>query len=158
MVFIILVGAALFSLVFRGYGGDEIVAHFLTNIEGGVVVSIIITMTAIFILGFFLEVFEIIYVVVPIIGPAILMMGVDPLWLGIMIAINLQTSFLTPPFGFALFYLRGAPLCKNNTNLLWSYTICDNSVANAIYIMAFPRIGYLSTQSNLQLVFLGIFL
>ena len=107
MVFIILVGAALFSLVFRGFGGDEIVAHFLTNIEGGVVVSIIITMLAIFILGFFLEVFEIIYVVVPIIGPAILMMGVDPLWFAIMIAVNLQTSFLTPPFGFSLFYLRG---------------------------------------------------
>ena len=107
MVFIILVGAALFSLVFRGYGGDEIVAHFLTNLSGGVIVSIIITMLAIFLLGFFLEVFEIIYVVVPIIGPAILMMGVDPLWFAIMIAINLQTSFLTPPFGFALFYLRG---------------------------------------------------
>ena len=107
MVFIILVGAALFSLVFRGYVGDEIVAHFLTNLSGGVVTSIIITMIAIFLLGFFLEVFEIIYVVVPIIGPAILMMGVDPLWVGIMIAINLQTSFLTPPFGFALFYLRG---------------------------------------------------
>ncbi len=107
MVFIILVGAALFSLVFRGYGGDEIVANFLTNIKGGVVTSIIVTMIAIFILGFFLEVFEIIYVVVPIIGPAILMMGVDPLWFAIMIAINLQTSFLTPPFGFALFYLRG---------------------------------------------------
>ena len=107
MVFIILVGAALFSLVFRGYGGDEIVAHFLTNITGGVVASVIITMVAIFILGFFLEVFEIIYVVVPIIGPAILMMGVDPLWFGIMIAVNLQTSFLTPPFGFSLFYLRG---------------------------------------------------
>ncbi len=107
MVFIILVGAALFSLVFRGYGGDEIVAHFLTNITGGIAVSIIITMLAIFLLGFFLEVFEIIYVVVPIIGPAILMMGVDPLWLAIMIAVNLQTSFLTPPFGFALFYLRG---------------------------------------------------
>ncbi len=107
MVFIILIGAALFSLVFRGYGGDEIVAHFLTNLSGGVVTSIIITMVAIFLLGFFLEVFEIIYVVVPIIGPAILMMGVDPLWFAIMIAINLQTSFLTPPFGFALFYLRG---------------------------------------------------
>jgi len=107
MVFIILVGAALFSLVFRGYGGDEIVAHFLTNLSGGVITSIIITMIAIFLLGFFLEVFEIIYVVVPIIGPAILMMGVDPLWFAIMIAINLQTSFLTPPFGFALFYLRG---------------------------------------------------
>ena len=120
MVFIILVGAALFSLVFRGYGGDEIVAHFLTNIEGGVVISIIITMTAIFILGFFLEVFEIIYVVVPIIGPAILMMGVDPLWFGIMIAINLQTSFLTPPFGFALFYLRGvAPPSVKTTQIYY---------------------------------------
>ena len=75
--------------------------------SGGVVTSIIITMLAVFLLGFFLEVFEIIYVVVPIIGPAILMMGVDPLWFAIMIAINLQTSFLTPPFGFALFYLRG---------------------------------------------------
>ncbi len=118
MVFIILVGAALFSLVFRGYGGDEIVAEFLTNIEGGVVVSIIITMLAIFILGFFLEVFEIIYVVVPIIGPAILMMGVDPLWFAIMIAINLQTSFLTPPFGFALFYLRGvAPSSVKTTQI-----------------------------------------
>tara|TARA_B100000575_G_scaffold277665_1_gene264190 strand:- start:740 stop:1894 length:1155 start_codon:yes stop_codon:yes gene_type:complete len=107
MVFVILVGAALFSLVFRGYGGDEIVADFLTNVKGGVTTSIIITMVVIFILGFFLEVFEIIYVVVPIIGPAILMMGVDPLWFAIMIAVNLQTSFLTPPFGFALFYLRG---------------------------------------------------
>ena len=118
MVFIILVGAALFSLVFRGYGGDEIVADFLTNIKGGVVVSIIITMIAVFILGFFLEVFEIIYVVVPIIGPAILMMGVDPLWFAIMIAINLQTSFLTPPFGFALFYLRGvAPKSVLTSNI-----------------------------------------
>ena len=120
MVFIILVGAALFSLVFRGYGGDEIVAHFLNNVEGGVVISIIITMAAIFILGFFLEVFEIIYVVVPIIGPAILMMGVDPLWFGIMIAINLQTSFLTPPFGFALFYLRGvAPPSVKTTEIYY---------------------------------------
>ena len=120
MVFIILVGAALFSLVFRGYGGDEIVAHFLTNVEGGVIISIIITMAAIFILGFFLEVFEIIYVVVPIIGPAILMMGVDPLWFGIMIAINLQTSFLTPPFGFALFYLRGvAPPSVKTTEIYY---------------------------------------
>ncbi len=123
MVFIILVGAALFSLVFRGYGGDEIVAHFLTNIEGGVVTSIIITMIAIFILGFFLEVFEIIYVVVPIIGPAILMMGVDPLWFAIMIAINLQTSFLTPPFGFALFYLRGVAPPSVKTMQIYSGAI-----------------------------------
>ena len=123
MVFIILVGAALFSLVFRGYGGDEIVAHFLTNLSGGVVISIIITMIAIFLLGFFLEVFEIIYVVVPIIGPAILMMGVDPLWLAIMIAINLQTSFLTPPFGFALFYLRGVAPQKVLTTQIYKGAI-----------------------------------
>ena len=107
MVFTILIGAAMFSLVFRGFGGDDIVADFLMNLEGGVVTAIIITMVLMFILGFFLDFIEIIYVVLPIIGPAILMMDVNPLWFAIMIAVNLQTSFLTPPFGFALFYLRG---------------------------------------------------
>jgi tripartite ATP-independent transporter DctM subunit len=107
MVFTILIGAAMFSLVFRGFGGDDIVAEFLMNLEGGVVTAIIITMVLMFILGFFLDFIEIIYVVLPIIGPAILMMDINPLWFAIMIAINLQTSFLTPPFGFALFYLRG---------------------------------------------------
>ncbi len=123
MVFTILVGAALFSLVFRGYGGDEIVANFLNNIEGGVFICLFITMAVIFILGFFLEVFEIIYVVIPIIGPAILMMGVDPLWFAIMIAINLQTSFLTPPFGFALFYLRGVAPKSITTQNIYRGTI-----------------------------------
>jgi tripartite ATP-independent transporter DctM subunit len=107
MVFTILIGAAMFSLVFRGFGGDDIVADFLMNLEGGVVTAIIITMVLMFILGFFLDFIEIIYVVLPIIGPAILMMDINPLWFAIMIAVNLQTSFLTPPFGFALFYLRG---------------------------------------------------
>ena len=107
MVFTILIGAAMFSLVFRGFGGDDIVAEFLINLKGGVVTAIIITMVLMFILGFFLDFIEIIYVVLPIIGPAILMMDVNPLWFAIMIAVNLQTSFLTPPFGFALFYLRG---------------------------------------------------
>ena len=107
MVFTILIGAAMFSLVFRGFGGDDIVAEFLMNLEGGVVTAIIITMVLMFILGFFLDFIEIIYVVLPIIGPAILMMDINPLWFAIMIAVNLQTSFLTPPFGFALFYLRG---------------------------------------------------
>lgn len=107
MVFTILIGAAMFSLVFRGFGGDDIVAEFLMNIEGGVVTAIIITMMIMFFLGFFLDFIEIIYVVLPIIGPAILMMDINPLWFAIMIAVNLQTSFLTPPFGFALFYLRG---------------------------------------------------
>ena len=118
MVFTILVGAAMFSLVFRGYGGDEIVSNFLNSLEGGAFTAILITMIVMFLLGFFLEVFEIIYVVIPIIGPAILMMGVDPLWFGIMVAINLQTSFLTPPFGFSLFYLRGvAPKSVTTGNI-----------------------------------------
>ncbi len=107
MVFTILIGAAMFSLVFRGFGGDDIVAEFLMGLQGGVVTAIIITMVLMFILGFFLDFIEIIYVVLPIIGPAILMMDINPLWFAIMIAVNLQTSFLTPPFGFALFYLRG---------------------------------------------------
>lgn len=107
MVFTILIGAAMFSLVFRGFGGDDIVAEFLMNLKGGVVTAIIITMVLMFLLGFFLDFIEIIYVVLPIIGPAILMMDINPLWFAIMIAVNLQTSFLTPPFGFALFYLRG---------------------------------------------------
>ena len=107
MVFTILIGAAMFSLVFRGFGGDDIVAEFLMGIQGGVVTAIIITMVLMFILGFFLDFIEIIYVVLPIIGPAILMMDISPLWFAVMIAVNLQTSFLTPPFGFSLFYLRG---------------------------------------------------
>ena len=107
MVFTILIGAAMFSLVFRGFGGDDIVAEFLMNLEGGVITAIVITMLLMFFLGFFLDFIEIIYVVLPIIGPAILMMDINPLWFAIMIAVNLQTSFLTPPFGFALFYLRG---------------------------------------------------
>jgi tripartite ATP-independent transporter DctM subunit len=107
MVFTILIGATIFSLVFRGFSGDEVVQHFLQNLSGGVTTSLLIVMLAIFVLGFFLDFFEIIFVVVPIVGPILLAMGVDPVWLGIMFAVNLQTSFLTPPFGFSLFYLRG---------------------------------------------------
>ena len=107
MVFLILIGAAVFSLVFRGFGGEELVEHFLTGLPGGLVGATILVMLVIFLLGFVLDFIEITFVVVPIVGPVLLAMGLDPVWLGIMIAINLQTSFLTPPFGFALFYLRG---------------------------------------------------
>ena len=107
MVFTILIGASVFSLVFRGYGGDEVVEHLLQNMRGGVVGSFLVVMALMFVLGFFLDFFEIIFVVVPIVGPILLKMGLDPVWLGVMIAMNLQTSFLTPPFGFSLFYLRG---------------------------------------------------
>ncbi len=107
MVFIILVGASIFSLVFRGYGGDDLVRNFLSDLPGGVFGAVALVMLIIFLLGFFLDFIEITFVVVPIVAPILLAMGLDPIWLGVMIALNLQTSFLTPPFGFALFYLRG---------------------------------------------------
>jgi tripartite ATP-independent transporter DctM subunit len=107
MVFAILIGAALFSLVFRGFGGDELVHGALTAMPGGKWGAIVVVMLLMFLLGFVLDFIEIVFVVVPIVGPVLLALGVDPVWLGVMMAINLQTSFLTPPFGFALFYLRG---------------------------------------------------
>ena len=107
MVFLILIGASVFSLVFRGYGGDDGVRAVLEALPGGVVGAVIVVMLVMFLLGFVLDFIEITFVVVPIVGPVLLAMGLNPVWLGIMIAINLQTSFLTPPFGFALFYLRG---------------------------------------------------
>lgn len=107
MVFVILLGASVFSLVFRGLGGDRLVADVLHQFPGGAFGAITAVMVVMFVLGFFLDFIEIIFVVVPIVGPVILQMDVNPVWLGVMIAINLQTSFLTPPFGFALFFLRG---------------------------------------------------
>ncbi|MBE9399592.1 TRAP transporter large permease subunit [Pontibacterium sp. N1Y112] len=107
MVFVILIGASIFSLVFRGYGGDDMVRDFLTELPGGVVGAMLLVMLVIFLLGFFLDFIEITFVVIPIVAPILLNMGLDPVWLGVMFALNLQTSFLTPPFGFALFYLRG---------------------------------------------------
>ena len=107
MIFLILIGASLFSLVFRGFGGEELIRSLFVNMPGGVVGATLIVMVVIFFLGFILDFIEITFVVVPIVAPILLAMGLDPIWLGVMIAINLQTSFLTPPFGFALFYLRG---------------------------------------------------
>jgi len=107
MVFLIFIGAAVFSLVFRGFGGDDLVADLLHNLPGGAFGAMLVVMLVMFLLGFVLDFIEITFVVVPIVGPILLSMGLDPVWLGIMIAMNLQTSFLTPPFGFALFYLRG---------------------------------------------------
>lgn len=107
MVFMILIGATLFSLVFRGYGGDDLIQQLFENLPGGKVTAMLIVMLVIFLLGFILDFIEITFVVVPIVAPVLLAMGINPVWLGIMIALNLQTSFLTPPFGFTLFYLRG---------------------------------------------------
>ena len=107
MVFGIVIGAQLFSLVFRGLGGDDIVHEFLSSMPGGAFGAMLVVMLTMFVMGFFLDFIEISFVVIPIVAPILLMMDINPVWLGIMIAVNLQTSFLTPPFGFALFYLRG---------------------------------------------------
>jgi tripartite ATP-independent transporter DctM subunit len=107
MIFVILLGASVFSLVFRGLGGENLVHDALASMPGGVFAAVLVVMAVIFVLGFFLDTFEIIFIVVPIAAPALIKLGVDPIWLGVMIGVNLQASFLTPPFGFALFYLRG---------------------------------------------------
>ena len=107
MVFVILIGATVFSLVFRGLGGDELVNNLLESAPFGKWGALGLVMLVMFILGFFLDFIEITFVVVPLVAPPLLATGMDPIWLGVLMALNLQTSFLTPPFGFALFYLRG---------------------------------------------------
>ena len=107
MVFMILIGSSIFVLVFRGFGGDELITSIFSQIPGGVIGIVLVVMIVIFLMGFILDFIQIIFILIPMVGPIVMAYGVDPIWLGIMIAINLQTSFLTPPFGFALFYLRG---------------------------------------------------
>ncbi|MBM3487699.1 MAG: TRAP transporter large permease subunit [Alphaproteobacteria bacterium] len=106
MIFVIIIGAGIFSLVFRGFGGEELVHEFLKDLPGGVAGAVFVVMLVMFLLGFFLDVVEIIFVVVPIVAPALLAMDISPVWLGVMMALNLQTSYLTPPFALSLFYLR----------------------------------------------------
>ena len=123
MVFMILIGASIFSLVFRGFGGEELITNLFDAVPGGLFGSMLIVMILVFLLGFILDFIEISFVVVPIVGPILIAMGADPLWLGIMLAINLQTSFLTPPFGFALFYLRGVTPEKIKTETIYKGVI-----------------------------------
>ena len=119
MIFVILFGASVFSVVFRQMGGDDLVHEFLSNIPGGATGAMIAVMVTMFILGFILDTFEIIFIVLPITAPTLLLLGVDPVWLGVMIGVNLQTSFLTPPFGFALFYLRGVAPNNVSTGMIY---------------------------------------
>ena len=107
MIFIIMVGAALFTLIFLGFNGDFYITEFLTNLPGGRLGAFLLVMLVMFVLGFFLDFIQIVFVVVPIVAPVLFLMDINPIWLGVMMAMNLQTSFLTPPFGYALFYLRG---------------------------------------------------
>ena len=119
MIFVILFGASIFAIVFRQMGGDDLVKEFLTAMPGGAMGAMITVMAIMFVLGFILDTFEIIFIVLPITAPTLLLLGVDPIWLGVMIGVNLQTSFLTPPFGFALFYLRGVAPNSVTTGMIY---------------------------------------
>ena len=142
MVFMILIGASVFSLVFRGYGGDDGVHAVLDALPGGVFAAVIVVMLVMFLLGFVLDFIEITFVVVPIVGPVLLAMGLDPVWLGIMIAINLQTSFLTPPFGFALFYLRGVAPPEVTTGQIYRGVVpfVGIQILALLILAAFPEL------------------
>lgn len=119
MVFIILFGASVFSIVFRLMGGDNLVHEFLANLPGGTLAAVAVVMLIMFLLGFILDTFEIIFIVIPITAPILLALDVDPVWLGVLVGVNLQTSFLTPPFGFALFYLRGVAPPNVKTSMIY---------------------------------------
>ena len=143
MVFMILIGASIFSLVFRGYGGDDGVRAILEALPGGAFGAVLIVMLVMFLLGFVLDFIEITFVVVPIVGPVLLAMGLDPVWLGIMIAVNLQTSFLTPPFGFALFYLRGVAPPEVSTAQIYrgAMPFVAIQVLALLLLAAFPELA-----------------
>lgn len=143
MVFVILLGASVFSLVFRMLGGDELVSGFLNALPGGTLGAILFVMLLMFLLGFVLDAMEIIFIVLPITAPILLMMDVDPVWLAVIVAINLQTSFLTPPFGFSLFYLRGvAPASISTWQIYRGVTpfVLLQLVAIAL-LLIFPQIA-----------------
>lgn len=142
MVFIILFGAAVFSVVFRMMGGDNLVHAFLSNMPGGAIGATIVVMFIMFLLGFILDTFEIIFIVIPITAPVLLTLGVDPIWLGVMVGVNLQTSFLTPPFGFALFYLRGVAPSGVSTAMIYRGVIpfVILQIIALIILFAFPQL------------------
>jgi tripartite ATP-independent transporter DctM subunit len=119
MIFVILFGASVFSIVFRVMGGDSLVHEFLTGLPGGAIGAMIVVMLIMFVLGFILDTFEIIFIIIPITAPILLTLGVDPIWLGVMVGVNLQTSFMTPPFGFSLFYLRGVAPSRVTTGMIY---------------------------------------
>ena len=123
MIFTILIGASIFSLVFRGVGGDDLIELIFSGIPGGPYTALIFVLLIVFLLGFILDFIEICYVIVPLVAPPLLMMGFDPVWLAVLLAINLQTSFLTPPFGFSLFYLRGVADASIKTSEIYKGVI-----------------------------------
>jgi TRAP-type mannitol/chloroaromatic compound transport system permease large subunit len=143
MIFATLIGATLFSLVFRGLGGEETVKAMLEAIPGGQLGALLAVMAVIFLMGFFLDFVEITIIVIPIVGPVLLMMGIDPIWLAVLIALNLQTSFLTPPFGFSLFYLGGVAQRWVNTGDIYRGVIpfVGLQLAAIGLVLAFPALA-----------------
>jgi tripartite ATP-independent transporter DctM subunit len=142
MVFIILFGAAVFSIVFRMMGGDNLVHEFLSSMPGGAIGAMIIVMLIMFLLGFILDTFEIIFIVIPITAPVLLALDVDPIWLGVMVGVNLQTSFLTPPFGFSLFYLRGVAPRSVSTGMIYRGAVpfVILQLVAIVVLFAFPQL------------------
>lgn len=143
MIFIILFGAAVFSVVFRVMGGDNLVHEFLKDMPGGAIGAAIVVMLIMFLLGFILDTFEIIFIVIPITAPVLLRLGIDPIWLGVMVGVNLQTSFLTPPFGFSLFYLRGVAPRSVSTGMIYRGVIpfVILQIAAIALLFAFPELA-----------------
>lgn len=143
MVFVILLGAAVFSIVFRMMGGDALVHEFLGNLPGGAIGALLAVMAVMFVLGFILDTFEIIFIVIPITAPVLLAMGVDALWLGVLVGVNLQTSFMTPPFGFSLFYLRGVAPASVTTGQIYRGVmpfVALQAIALGV-LMAYPELS-----------------
>jgi tripartite ATP-independent transporter DctM subunit len=156
MVFIILIGAAMLTSAFRGFGGEELVKHFLTSLEGGFWVQFVVVMAVMFILGFFLDFLEIAVVVVPIVAPILLAdpgANVTAVWFGVMVGLNLQTSFLTPPFGFSLFYLRGVAPPEVKTTQIYRGAapyIVLQLIALALVALSPILVNYLPTRISLS--------
>lgn len=148
MVFMILIGASLFSLVFRGFGGDVMIENVFAQLPGGVLGAFFLVMLVIFLLGFILDFIEIIFVVVPIVGPVLLSMGLDPVWLGVMIALNLQTSFLTPPFGFSLFYLRSVTPASVPTTTIYRGVLPFIGIQLMMLVIAYVWPGIITWLPN----------
>lgn len=148
MVFMILIGASLFSLVFRGFGGDVMIENVFAQLPGGVLGAFFLVMLVIFLLGFILDFIEIIFVVVPIVGPVLLSMGLDPVWLGVMIALNLQTSFLTPPFGFSLFYLRSVTPASVPTSTIYRGVLPFIGIQLIMLVIAYVWPGIITWLPN----------
>lgn len=145
MVLFILVGSRAFSLVFRGFNGDLWVDSFLTSMPGGTLGFLLIANLIIFILGFFIDFFEIAFIVLPLLAPTAQHLGLDMIWFGVMIAMNLQTSFLTPPFGFSLFYLRGVAPTSISTAQMYRGVIpfIIIQLIGLVLVIAFPKLVHL---------------